>query len=97
MTDTTISGEVVVKLTSVPPMTTRGILSTSAMRTAAETNRSPPWIISAKPATNNVSSINIRFRFKDSANPRQLRDIADPVHYPHGLASFRYRSRAKNL
>ena len=49
VTDTTSSGVVVARLTSVPPMTKRGIRSARPMWMLESTNRSPPLATRANP------------------------------------------------
>ena len=50
MIETTSSGVVVARLTMVEPITTRGMRRNPAMRTAAATNKLPPWTSRARPA-----------------------------------------------
>lgn len=55
-TATTISGVVVARLTRVEPMTTFGSRRKPAIRTAAETKRSPPFTRSAMPTASRMRS-----------------------------------------
>ena len=56
--DTTISGAVVAKLTSVPPMTKRGILSARPIWMLESTNRSPPFATRANPTAISRMSVS---------------------------------------
>ena len=57
-TDTSISGMVVAKLTTVAPMMNLGMPEASAIQLAASTNRSPPLMMHSSPAANNSSTMN---------------------------------------
>ena len=63
ITETINSGVVVARLTSVEPMTTRGIRNNSAIRTLAPTNQSPPLMISARPRIRINTSTSIASHF----------------------------------
>mgnify|MGYP003355817753 CR=1 FL=1 len=56
--DTSSSGMVVAKLTTVAPMINFGMPVDSAIHVAASTNRSPPFMIQNRPAPNRASTKN---------------------------------------
>ena len=57
-TETSISGRVVAKLTTVQPMINLGIPEASAIQAAASTKKSPPLMMQTSPAVNSTSTHN---------------------------------------
>ena len=91
VTDTTSSGVVVARLTSVPPMTKRGMCSARPMTRLESTKRSPPLPISASPmvirttSSNNPVHLSCRSEQETkSTAPRRGLTRADPT--PHSDA-----------